>query len=190
MLWKILASHKISIVGSILFPPSVFCDPPVTNYMLLYSTLVCKKIARAPVGHKKNMLTKLGGGGANGIDTNRSTNEVQVDTNCLIVWWNWRIFSVCAPPSLVGAYYLQPPDARAIFLHNDLLCNDTCSVTGGSITYWGGGTNGKDPNCQVISTYGGNEVDNLLFHKSKGLISIHVVNFTHDIPTESIMLIV
>ena len=42
------------------------------------------------------------------------------------------------PPSLVGAYYLQPPDARAIFLHNDLLCNDTCSVTGGSITYWGG----------------------------------------------------
>ena len=44
----------------------------------------------------------------------------------------------------MGAYYLQPPDARAIFLHNDLLCNDTCSVTGGSITYWGG-TNGKDP---------------------------------------------
>ena len=64
-----------------------------------------------------------------------------------------RIFSVCAPPppSLVGAYYLQPPDARAIFLHNDLLCNDTCSVTGGSITYWGG-TNGKDPkNLTVIS---------------------------------------
>ena len=52
------------------------------------------------------------------------------------------------PPSLVGAYYLQPPDARAIFSHNDLLCNGTCSVTGGSITYWGGGgggTNGKDP---------------------------------------------
>ena len=24
-----------------------------------------------------------------------------------------------------------------MFLHNDLLCNDTCSVTGGSITYWG-----------------------------------------------------
>ena len=43
------------------------------------------------------------------------------------------------PPSLVGAYYSQPPDARAIFLHNDFLCNDTCSVTGGSITYWGGG---------------------------------------------------
>ena len=55
------------------------------------------------------------------------------------------LFRLC-PPSLVGAYYLQPPDARAIFLHNDLLCNDTCSVTGGSITYWGG-TNGKDPKC-------------------------------------------
>ena len=34
-----------------------------------------------------------------------------------------RIFSVCAPsPSLVGVYYLHPPDARAIFLHDDLLC--------------------------------------------------------------------
>ena len=54
------------------------------------------------------------------------------------------LFRLCPPPSLVGAYYLQPPDPRAIFLHNDLLCNDTCSVTGGSITYWGG-TNGKDP---------------------------------------------
>ena len=32
-----------------------------------------------------------------------------------------------------------PPDARTIFLHNDILCNDTCSVTGVSITYWGGG---------------------------------------------------
>ena len=45
-------------------------------------------------------------------------------------------------PSLVGAYYLQPPDKPAKFLHNDLLCNDTCSVTGGSITYWGGGGGG------------------------------------------------
>ena len=42
------------------------------------------------------------------------------------------IFSVCAPPPrLVGAYYLHPPRHSAIFLHNDLLCNDTCSVTGG-----------------------------------------------------------
>ena len=42
-----------------------------------------------------------------------------------------------APPRAVNAYYLQPPEARAIFLHNDLLLNDTCSVYGGSITYWG-----------------------------------------------------
>ena len=42
------------------------------------------------------------------------------------------------PPSLVGAYYLPPPpDARPIFLHDDLLCNDTSSVTGGRITYSG-----------------------------------------------------
>ena len=44
-------------------PPPVFLWPPVTNYMLLHSTLLCKKIARAPGGHKKFMLTKLGGGG-------------------------------------------------------------------------------------------------------------------------------
>ena len=45
------------------------------------------------------------------------------------------IFSACAS-SLVGAYYLQPPspDARAIFLHNALLCKETCSVGGGAQT--------------------------------------------------------
>ena len=36
-------------------------------------------------------------------------------------------------PSLVGA------DARAIYLHNDLLYNDKCSVTERCITYSGGG---------------------------------------------------
>ena len=40
------------------------------------------------------------------------------------------------PPSLVGACYLHPRDAHAIFLHSDLLCNGTCPVTGGRITYW------------------------------------------------------
>ena len=39
--------------------------------MLLYSTLPGKKVARAPGGHKKFMLTKLGGGGGqNKIDPN------------------------------------------------------------------------------------------------------------------------
>ena len=50
-------------INSVCPPPSVFCRPPVTNYMLLYSTLLCKKIGRAPEGHKRFMLTKLGGGG-------------------------------------------------------------------------------------------------------------------------------
>ena len=43
--------------------PNVFYEPPITNYMLLYSTLLCKKIARAPGGHKRFVLTKPGGGG-------------------------------------------------------------------------------------------------------------------------------
>ena len=42
--------------------PQCFLWPPVTNYMLLYSTLLCKKIARVPGGHKRFMLTKRGGG--------------------------------------------------------------------------------------------------------------------------------
>ena len=51
--------------GSILFrppppPPVCFTPPTYTNYMLLYSTLLCKKIARAPGGRKKYKLTKLG----------------------------------------------------------------------------------------------------------------------------------
>ena len=38
---------------------------PVTNYALLYSTLLCKNNARAPGGHKTYIPTKLGGGGQN-----------------------------------------------------------------------------------------------------------------------------
>ena len=41
------------------------------------------------------------------------------------------------PPHVSGCVLFAPPDARAIFLHNDLLCNDTCNVTAGCITYWG-----------------------------------------------------
>ena len=46
--------------GSILFRPPVCFTPPVTNYTLLYSTLLCKKIARALGGGKYNS-TKPGG---------------------------------------------------------------------------------------------------------------------------------
>ena len=53
------------------------------------------------------------------------------------------IFSACAP-QLSRRILFAPPGARAIFLHSDLLCNSTCSVTGWRITYWGG-TKGKDP---------------------------------------------
>ena len=40
-------------------PPPVVFTPPVTNYMLVYSTLLCIK-ARAPGARNKS--TKLGGG--------------------------------------------------------------------------------------------------------------------------------
>ena len=51
----------------------------------------------------------------------------------------FRIFSFV--PQLSGRILSPPPhpDARAMFLHNDLLCNDKCSVSGGRIMYWGGG---------------------------------------------------
>ena len=31
-----------------------FLWPPITNYILLFSTLLCKKISRAPAGHKNS----------------------------------------------------------------------------------------------------------------------------------------
>ena len=46
--------------------------------MLLYSTLLCKKKARAPGGHKRFMLTKLGGGGG-GAKQNRSKSPHQIE---------------------------------------------------------------------------------------------------------------
>ena len=49
------------------------------------------------------------------------------------------------PPQLSVCILFAPPDARAIFLQNDLLYNDTCSVSGGAYRTRGWGTNGKDP---------------------------------------------
>ena len=54
--------------------------------------------------------------------------------------FQFGIFSVCAPPQLSGRILFVPPHARAIFLHSNLLCNGTCFVTGGRITYWGAQT--------------------------------------------------
>ena len=48
-------------------PPQCFYDTSYKLYVL-YNTLLSKKIARAPGGHKKFMLTKLGG--RNRIDPN------------------------------------------------------------------------------------------------------------------------
>ena len=46
-------------------------------------------------------------------------------------------FRLCPPVLLV--HTICTPDARAIFLHNDLLCNGSCSVSGGGCTTYGGG---------------------------------------------------
>ena len=53
-------------------------------------------------------------------------------------------------PHLSGGIIFAPPDARVIFLLNDLLCNGKCPVTGGGGGGHnvrggggGGGTNGK-----------------------------------------------
>ena len=81
----------ITIYGSWTYSvsaPQCFLWPPVTNFILLYSTLLCKKKARAPGGHKKFVLTKLGGGGG---EQNRS-----------------RIFSVCSQPQLSGCILFAP----------------------------------------------------------------------------------
>ena len=88
-----IIDRKIQLHGNLLDsgmysalpPPPVFCGmysvlppppPPSVYYapsyklMLLYSTLLCNKIARAPGERKKYKLTKVGGGG--GAKQNRS----------------------------------------------------------------------------------------------------------------------
>ena len=45
----------------------------------------------------------------------------------------------------MGAYDLHPLDARAIFLHNDLLCMDRALWGVHNVLDGGGGANGNDP---------------------------------------------
>ena len=48
------------------------------------------------------------------------------------------LFRLCPPPQISGRILFAPPKCTChIFLRNDLLCNGTCSVTGGRITYPG-----------------------------------------------------
>ena len=55
-------------------------------------------------------------------------------------------FAPPPPPKLSGRILFAPPDARVIFLHNDLLCNGTCSVAGGGHNVLGGAQTEKIPN--------------------------------------------
>ena len=50
---------------------------------------------------------------------------------------NTDFFRLC--PQLSGCILFAPPEARGIFYHNDLLCNDKRSVNGGCIAYCGRG---------------------------------------------------
>ena len=97
-------------------------SPTMTIYVVLYSRILRKTLHLPPRGGGVTVICPL---------SKR---------------WGWgRIhpiyyFRLCPPPpSFVGTYYLRPPDTRAIFLQNELLCNGTSSVTAGRITYWGGG---------------------------------------------------
>ena len=74
------------------FGPPVYFRPPVINYMLLYSTSLCKKIARAPGGRKKYKLTELGGGGRNRIDPKKQMKKIENTKKK-----NWRRMEVKFP---------------------------------------------------------------------------------------------
>ena len=54
--------------GSILFPPPQCFYDAQLQIICCYLAVTCKKIAHVPGGHKRFMLTKLGGGGQNRID--------------------------------------------------------------------------------------------------------------------------
>ena len=56
--------------------PPGFLTPPVTNWMLLYSTLLCKKIARGP-GESKNISSLRWRGGDRKDPTIEATKKQQ-----------------------------------------------------------------------------------------------------------------
>ena len=71
-------------------PPCVFFWPPVTNSMLLYSTLLCKKLARLSGGHKKLMITKRGGGGGARSETWMAIWSLTFQLSLFISFEKWN----------------------------------------------------------------------------------------------------
>ena len=74
----------------------------------------------------KNMLKLLMQ--CNDTDTDTFSNE-SMYCNCYCVLLLWLVIRVSLK-FIVTA--IRPNYARVIFVHNHLLCNDTCSVTGGA----------------------------------------------------------
>ena len=58
---------------------------------------------------------------------------------------NLDFFCLCHPTQLGGLILLGPPNARALFLHDHLLCNGLARVLCLRGAYRTGGTNGNDP---------------------------------------------
>ena len=56
--------------------------------MLLYSPLLCKKIAGAPGGHKKFMLSKLGGGGGETEEIQKLNQILNVQSKTTVFCWS------------------------------------------------------------------------------------------------------
>ena len=83
-------------------PPQCFLWPPVTNSMLLYSTLLCKKIARAPEGHE-NLCTLSWDGEQNRpgkFDIVESVSRIQVMENK-----SCKIYNFCQNHSLQSSEF-------------------------------------------------------------------------------------
>ena len=82
-------------------------------------------------------------------------------------------------PQLSGCILFAPPNRTCHIIHNDLLCNVTCTVTGSALRTGGGGggTNGKDPG----RVWSRNEIE--VIHMRKLVLAIFSVRTSHFGPT-------
>ena len=121
----------IDFCGSILFRPPVLLWPPVANYMLLYSPLLCKKIPRAPRGHKRFMLSKLGrrGGGeqyrSNYVNQRVTSNGCDFKDQKILFYFKnffcawpkfYRLFSITPQRYTKIVTKLQPVFAKVVLI--------------------------------------------------------------------------